>query len=227
MPAYLATPFGLRSALLPGINGYSLGKFNDRTPPTKMSIQSVAITSNVATLAVTIVDGLIPIVGALISVQGTQTVTSGGGANFNVSNVALTAVTITTATGKGTVTFALTSNDIATTTDSGVALVPQPEIGDALTSSMSGLQFAMQAVSGLASNSRDIGWEVTTPSAPSSFTANLQVADFDVDGQYTTVDTTTAVGQRTITGIRGNFVRGTVSAASGGSSPTIVLKILV
>lgn len=226
MPSYVTSPFALRSALLSGVVSYSFGGYKDTTPPTRMKVTSVAIATNVATLGVTIIEGLIPVVGALISVQGTQTVTSGGAPNFNVTNVALTGVTINSSTGAGTVTFALTSNDISTTADAGMAMVPQPETAEALAIG-SGQQFAMQSDQGFPSNSRDISWSIETPSAPSTFTANLQVADFDEDSLYSTVASTTATGWQTQVGVRGNFVRVNLSTTSGGTSPTIIAKILI
>lgn len=226
MPAYQASPFVTKSALLPGISAYSWGSFDDHQPWTRMSVQSVAITSNVATLAVTILEGTPPVVTSgisapLITVTGTQTASG----LFNVTNVALASVTINATTGIGTLTFALTNANIATTVDSGMALVPYPEQAEAMTA-VAGKQFAMQAVSGLASNSRDVSWVVATPSAPSSFTAALQGADVDQEAEYSSLDTTTAVGLRVVLGVRSNFIRVKYTAVSGGSSPTSIAKIL-
>ena len=228
MPAYQATPFGIRKVLLPGIVGYSFGGFNINIPTTKMRVTSVAIATNVATLGVTLDAGVLPAVGSLISVQGTQTTTSGGAPNFNVSNASITAVSgfNTGNNDTGTVSFALVSSNISTTVDAGSALVPQPETADAMATG-SGQQFGMLVSQGLANNSRDISWAISTPSAPGSFTANLQVADVDQDANYTTVDTTTAAGNRTITGIRANFVRGNISAVSGGTNPTVIFRVVV
>lgn len=191
-----------------------------------MQVTSVAITSNVATLGVNLLEGLIPIVGALVSVQGTQTVTSGGAPNFNITNVALTAVSINSSTGVGTISFALSSSNISTISDAGIALVPSQETAEAMANG-SGQQFAMPSMQGLASNSRDVSWVIATPSAPSAFTANLQVADVDQDAEYTTIDTTTATGLRIVTGVRANFIRINYSGVSGGSNPTSIAKILI
>ena len=228
MPAYLVTPLdGIPPMLLPGIPGYSFGSFNRDLPTTRMQVTSVAINgSNVATLGVVMLEGNIPAVGSLISVRGTRTVTSGGAPNFNVSNVALTGVTINAQTGIGTVTFALTSTTIATTPDAGAADVPVPEVAEAMTNS-TGLQLTMQSASGLPNNSRDLLWDIQTPSAPSSFSAALQVAATDVDGDYTTIDTATAVGSRQVAGVRANFIRIKLSSVVGGTLPTVIAKILV
>ena len=120
MPNYMEGPFPQRAALIPGQPAYSFGVAP--TANARMSISKVAIATNVATLTVQMLEGIIPAVGALISVQGTQTVTSGGAPNFNVTNVALASVTINSSTGAGTVTFALTSNNITAIADSGQAI---------------------------------------------------------------------------------------------------------
>jgi hypothetical protein len=51
----------------------------------------------------------------------------------------------------------------------------------------------------------------------------LQTAMSDVAGQYTTIDTSTAAAgeARTVSGVRGNFIRATVNAISGGSGVTV------
>lgn len=229
MTAYSASPNFQRKTINAGIPAYSWGSFNDRAPDTRMQVTSVAITSNVATLGVTLLEGSIPVVGQLVTVTGTQTATSGGAPNFNVTNASITAVTGFTTTplnNTGTISFALSSSNISTTNDSGQAIAPPPELAEAMVNG-SGQQFAMPSMSGLTSNSRDVSWVIATPSAPSAFTANLQVADVDQDAEYTTIDTTTATGLRIVTGVRANFIRINYSGVSGGSNPTSIAKILI
>jgi hypothetical protein len=220
MPAYVAPPLGKAIALLPGVVGYSFGGFNDRTPPARLSIQSVSVTSDVVTINCTLLEGLIPLVGQLITVRGLQTA-----AAMNVTNVAIASISLNATTGVGTITYDATTPNVSTTTDSGLAIVPLLETTDTLAAG-SGQQFAMQAASGLASNSRDIGWSVEDTGG-ATYTANLQVADFDIDADYTTIASVTAKGQQTAIGVRANFVRINLSGVSGGTSPTIIAKILV
>ena len=223
MPKYLVTPLdGIPPMLLPGIPGYSFGSFNPDLPTTRMQVTSVALTSNVATLSVVMVEGNIPAVGSLISVRGTQ---KAGGA-FNVSNIALTGVSIVALTGIGTVTFALTHADVTSTPDAGAADVPVPEVAEAMTNS-TGLQLTMQPASGLPNNSRDVEWTILTPSAPASFSAALQVADTDAEADYSTIDTSTAVGSRQVAGVRANFIRIKLSSVVGGTLPTVIGKVLI
>lgn len=82
-------------------------------------------------------------------------------------------------------------------------------------------------MSGLPSNSRDVGWSVDTPSAPSSFTAVLQASMTLNESDFVTIDTTTAIGDRTVIGVRAIYLRIAFTALSGGTNPTAVAKILV
>lgn len=232
MPNFSSSPVTPPPVLIAGQPGYSFGSFDRHQPTARMLVTSVAITSNVATLAVTLVEGKAPTTSQLVTIQGTQTATSGGGSNFNLTNVAITGVSgfNTGNNDTGTITFALTSSDIATTTDAGEAYAPVAEIGDTMTASgagATGRAFGMFSMSGLASNSRDVGWSVDTPSAPSTFTAVLQSSMTNNDADFVTIDTTTAIGDRTVLGVRAIYLRGKVTAVSGGTNPTVVLKILV
>jgi len=219
------------AALIAGQVAYSIGLFNRQIPPTKAYVTSVAIASNVATFGLTVIEGNAPIVNQLISVQGTQTTTSGGAPNFNVVNGTITGVSGFTTSpnyNTGTVTVALTSTNISTTTDAGLAIMPVLATPLLLTgSTVTGIAFSMFSMSGLASNSRDVGWEIETPSAPSSFTAVLQAAMTNTDADYTTVDTTSATGQRTLIGVRACYLRIKFTAFSGGTNPSALGSILV
>ena len=68
-----------------------------------------------------------------------------------------------------------------------------------------------------------ITWQVSTPSAPTSLTVNLQAS---TDGTtYATIDSTTAAGIRTVFGTY-KFIQFTVSATSGGTSPTVTVAVV-
>src|SRR5581483_11501297 len=107
MPKYSSSPFNSVQSALPGRPAYVFGGYADNVAPTRMLVTNVALTSNVATLNVTVVEGNVPTVGSFITVQGTQ---QASGA-FNVTNIALTGVTLNSA-GVGTVTFALTHANV-------------------------------------------------------------------------------------------------------------------
>lgn len=84
-------------------------------------------------------------------------------------------------------------------------------------------QFALPNYSGFPENGRTIRWQTIFGTAPSSVSISLQTAMNDVSSQYATIDTSTAAGgeSRTISGVRGNFIRAVVTAISGGSGVTV------
>ena len=313
-PAYVDSPFQLRTTLLPGEPAYSFGSLDLHNPGTKINVASFAVTSDVATITGSVVEGPsgalpsddIPVAGDLISLEGVapanggeltavvihtghagtgfsvndELAVTGGGGEGGVIKVATEsggtvetysiveagygyttadAVTLKVLTGTGTageaditagdlsdsiinlpitsysydadtgiatVEFALEIDDVSSTPAPGFALIGPTERAEAIVASTAGQQFAMQAFQGLASNSRDLSWVVSTPSAPDTFTVKLQVADVDQDAEYTDIDTTSAAGLKITIGVRANFVRLFVSAVDGGTDPTIIGKIL-
>jgi hypothetical protein len=84
-------------------------------------------------------------------------------------------------------------------------------------------QFALPSYAGFPENGRSIRWQTIFGTAPSAISVVLQTAMSDVDAQYTTIDTSTvAAGEaRTVTGVRGNFIRAKISSITGGSGITI------
>jgi hypothetical protein len=84
-------------------------------------------------------------------------------------------------------------------------------------------QFALPNYSGFPENGRTIRWQTLYGTAPSSISVALQTAMNDVAAQYATIDTSTATAgeARTVTGVRGNFIRAIVNAISGGSGVTV------
>ena len=211
--------------LMPGVIGYSFGKKPYNVPDTRLRVTSVAISANVATLGVTLVEGLAPVVGSLISVQGTQS----GAGEFNVANVAIASVSgfNTGNNDTGTVTFALTGANLTTTPDAGQAIVPVPATGDAIASGNKGQQFAIQSQSG-GNKQKGFTWftEFGGTAPPSGVTMHLQFADRDIDSDYTTYDTSVVVGEtRSLGNITANFVRVYAENITGGTSPTLIAGI--
>jgi hypothetical protein len=233
MPPFLATPFGIRKALMPGVLGYSLGSLPQHDPGPRFQINSVAITSNVATIGVKILEGFLPnpssgLVGRLISIQGTQ---ADGGA-FNVSNVAVASATIDPATGEGTITFALAGANLGTTNDAGQAILAPNEKAEAVANGTTGAQFALSQDRNTINSDRAVSWSYAPSSAPSSWTVALQGADVDEDAAYTTLDSGTVVtagGETHLLSVPAsvNFLRGKITALSGGTNPTGIIRIHV
>lgn len=84
-------------------------------------------------------------------------------------------------------------------------------------------QFALPSYAGFPENGRTIRWQTIFGSAPSAVSVALQTAMSDSDAQYTTIDASTATAgeARTVTGVRGNFVRAKISSITGGSGVTV------
>src|ERR1700677_2222571 len=116
MPAYNKSPFAdIPRKLIPGQPVYLLGSWPKTIAPTRFQVSAVAATSSTAAVyTVTINEGNIPVVGALLTVKGTAT-QSGA---FNVTNAVISAVSITASTGQGTITVTTTGlTTVGTTAD--------------------------------------------------------------------------------------------------------------
>lgn len=191
MTLYSSSPFAPVTLLQPGKPEYVWGSFNDRVPNTRLQVSNVALTTNVATLTVLVLEGPIPAVGSLITVQGTQS-TSG---LFNVTNVALTGVTIDATSGAGTLTFALTHADVVSAPNSGGAIVQTPVVMEAVTTATASKPVdqpqAAPALTGFSA-------EAFFSAAPAAAVVAVQVADRNIDAAYQTVDTLTFTGTQTI-----------------------------
>ncbi len=196
MPAFNVSPFGSAVQLLyAGVPAYLFGSWAQDQSPTQMYVTSVAVSSDVATLGVTVHGGSIPDIGSLISVQGTVT---GSGA-FNVTAQALTAVNIA-ANGVGTVSFALTAANLVTTADAGAAIVPQPEVPEAL-SSATGASVAVAMAN--SSFGGDLDRTVTAvcefTTLPTAATVSLQGSMFLDPAQFVTIGTIATVASGAVT----------------------------
>jgi hypothetical protein len=87
-------------------------------------------------------------------------------------------------------------------------------------------QFALPGYAGFPENGRAIRWQTIYATAPSAVSMVLQTAMSDADAQYTTIDTSAATAgeARTVTAVRGNFIRVKVSSITGGAG--IIVQIL-
>ncbi|MGC9199534.1 MAG: hypothetical protein ACP5E5_11460 [Acidobacteriaceae bacterium] len=196
MPAFNSSPFGPAVQLLyAGVPAYLFGSWGQDHSPSQMYVTSVAVADDVATLGVTVYGGAIPAVGSLISVQGTQT-SSGV---FNVVGQELTAVEIA-ANGVGSVSFALTTANVASTPDAGVAIVPQPEVPEALSSS-TGASVAVAMAN--SSFGGDLDRTVTAvcefTALPTTATVSLQGSMFLDPAQFVTIGTIATVADGAVT----------------------------
>ena len=174
MPAFVSAPPSItpRRGITAGLPSYSFGSFPLGVQPARLAVTSVACTSNVITLGVKLLEGNIPTTANNITVTGTVA----GGSAVNVTNTALTGVTITPSTGVGTITYALTLANLATTPDGGQVFVLATDIGET-TAVAKGLQFALAP---------DGGYGLTLAWACTAATVALQLEGSvdDVDAQY-------------------------------------------
>lgn len=221
MPPYITAPPQItpRRGFTGGLPAYSAGSFAFGQSPTKMYVTSVAVATNVVTLGVKLIEGNIPAVGNLITVTGTVVAAPA----VNVTRVALASVTITPSTGVGTVTYAATTANLATTPDGGMAIVDVAEVGDTL-AVQKYQQIALDPVGGYG-----ISYSWSCPSAPATIALQLEAAINDTDAEYAIVGTSnTTTSGSIITQVPNlcRFVRINVTATTGGASPTIIAKLL-
>ena len=95
-------------------------------------------------------------------------------------------------------------------------------------SAAAGSQFALTAAGGYAPETGfTVRWQTVFGSNPTAVNLTLQSAINDVDAEYQTIDTSTAVGGegRTVTGVQGRFLRIKFNSSTGGSGLTAKLVV--
>jgi len=227
MPAYNTNPQtkpAVQTAV-PGLPCYFWGSLNRLVAPTRMTLISGSILTNVATIVAQVIEGNIPVVGQLITVIGSNS-------NFSVTNVAIATVSAALApdTGVYTITYAKTASNQPSVPLTGPAIAPQIEIGETLANGAS-IPFALQSNIG-PNNGMDIRVDVTFPTIPTTMNVDVQTAMVDLDSEYVILGTVSSVAGSTVTGqsqiftdVRANFIRlnNTTLAGSG----KIIGKLLV
>lgn len=196
MSYYIASPFKPTPKLLvSGTPEYVLGSLNNNTGPTLGTVISDSGTGAVSTVKFQILSGNIPITDTLVTIVGTA---NAAGA-YNVTNATVLSVTkVPDANGNDvgiyTITFVGAGNS-ASTADYGQVIIPQREIGEALTTTASSAPVVCPA-----SPSENLGKSISvTVKLPASTTANpsnltgvtvlLQGANLDLDSEYNTIAT--------------------------------------
>ena len=196
MSFYVKSPYKQPPVLLvQGRPEYAFGSWLDKTGPTLGNVISNSAVTTTGTLTFQVVSGNVPQVGSLITVVG-----AANSPNFNVTNAQiLTAVT--TAAGISTVTYTITSTSQGTLADGGQVIVPQPELGDALTSAGEASAPVCCPASPSQQSGKSLSATVKLPaqqlgvaSTLSAVTVVIQGANFDEDSQYNTIGTITATG---------------------------------
>lgn len=174
---------------------YVFGSYNDKTGPTFGNVISDSAVTTTATLTFQVLSGNVPSVGSLITVDGAS-----NSVNFNVVNAQILTVSATSA-GIVTVTYAITSTSQGLLADGGRVVVPQPELGDALTSAGGASVPVCCPASPGEQSGKSLSATVKLPaqqlgvsSTLSAVTVVIQGANFDADDQYNTIGTVTAAG---------------------------------
>jgi hypothetical protein len=233
MPAFNDSGFFPPWSLNPGQPGYSIGSFNDNVPYTKVLISNVGVTSNVANLVASIVEGPIPTTSNNISVLGTQ---SNSGA-LNVVNTAITAANFNTKTGNGTLGYNVTTANIANNTvDGGVGIIKQIEVGEnvANNAAYAGQAFALPSFTGQPNAGRPVNWAydwLTPPSVSCNVALEgaIKLTDFDNNQQVVIDSGASLAGEtRIVNALENiNFLRVNVSALNSNAACSLIAKVQV
>jgi hypothetical protein len=234
-------PFHNTDQLQTSMPNYAFGTRPQQAQPFLFQVTSVSLAADVATIGVTLKSGgggnAVPTVGAKMGVQGTTH------AQFRVDPTLVSAVNYDTSTGVGTISFALTGANVATTPDVGQLVVQSAEIPDLIVAGSASRAYALGYTQDQMDNERSLFCEAKfTGTMPTSATVVLQIANVNDDSRFQTVSNSggTAPGGSvaesdalaTITGssvvqsgatynfLLGRFVRVKVLSLTGGDDTT-------
>jgi len=207
---------------------YLLGTFDYGAATGLYTITNVARTATTATVTIAVKSGNVPVVNQLINVLCDNT-------NFNVTGAQtkITAVSVNATTGIGTIQYTTSGfGEIVSVAATGQVQALVPEVGETLVN-VTSMPTALQANTG-ANNAQTITFEVTLSGGTPTATVAVQKAMNNIDSEYvdagagTNLNFTAAAGTKSYTAVdlRDRFVRFVISGVSGGSSPTIVAKVL-
>lgn len=224
MPTY-NSPNTPPKLLMKGVPCYLFGSYSQLVGVGRYYVTNVALTSNVATITVQNLNGPLPAVGNLVSIIGTAASTGA----LNVVRAPITATTVDASTGAGTISFALTTANIASAAGSGTVTIEPNEVGESLANSTSIACCAQSC-----DNSQfTVPFSAYCPSLPTAATITLQVAIRDIDAEYTNTSSVVTVASSAYTAgpvveatlQRGYFYRVKVTGVTGGTSPTVIAKV--
>lgn len=170
MTVYANSPFQKPQLLQKGVPCYLLGSFSQQVGNTNLYLTNVALTTNVATVTVQVLNGPLPAVGNYISILNSAS-TSG---LFNVNRAVITATTVSASTGAGTITFALTHANVVSAADAGSVIVEPAEVGESVAGSINSSACVVQAPEG--DSQFTLPFCFTSGPTQTAATATLQVA---------------------------------------------------
>jgi hypothetical protein len=240
MPAWSADPNNPPPLLVIGTPGYSAGSPGTPGPSTRMAVTQSAVAANVVTLTVAVVEGNIPAVGDIVYVSATK---NNAGALNTAVGIALTGVTINATTGVGTITYPVTTGNLAPTADVGFAISKATDVPEALVANQAYRAFAIPKLSGDGPN-RSFTINVAFPTVGGAVLKwILQAAMRNIDSDYTganLIGDTAAGGTYSDSGVPGastntgqfwpgawNFVRFKDDGTTGIAGTTVVARILM
>lgn len=229
MPLFDNTPFASLNGtlLVAGQPSYGWGNLNTQQAPCEFLVTNGVSLGGTATLTGTVVAGNTPAVGDRLS-------TKVDNASFAVSNVVITAVSITAATGQGTISYANASN-VASVAVTGFARIPVAETSETMVNGAS-VAFCFQYNDPNMSNARSIRAVVNLPTLPSTGKVTLQSAINRVDSEFVDVVTIATVAggaqvgsQSVVTLEPGRWYRFNSSLVSNVVAvvPKIIAKMMV
>jgi hypothetical protein len=230
MPSFMTLPASManRPLLVPGQPKYVFGTYTASTAPTRAILTNVALTSNVATVSLTLIEGAVPTTNQTITVQGCSN------SVFNIVAATVTAVSgfNTGDNSAGTVSYAVTHANVGSAAATAQYVVlPVAVLADALSSNLISQQVALPYNDPRIDQSRTIVTQVSFPSLPTSVTVSLQASDDDIN--YTTIGTAAVIAGGVFTtgplaqftDQAANFYRLSCGTVSGGTLPTIQATI--
>ena len=216
--------------MVPGMPSYLLGSFNDKTSDTRGPVLTDEGNGTTSTVVFQILDGNIPLVGALVYIQGS----ANSSGDYNADGATILTVS-TTAAGVCTITFA-GSGDSSSAADTGMVIIPQPEIGENLVEGAS-IPCAMPYNNVVANLNQALTAVISCPSLSgspaASATVYLQQAVKDMDSEYQDVALIATISggeisgspQATVGPTLGRFFRFYVDGVEG--TGTIVAKLFM
>lgn len=226
MPAYASINVPVQQAV-PGLPAYLIGSFDYGAATGNFTITNGSRSGSTATLTVTVIEGNLPIVGQLISVLCANS-------NFNVDQVAISAVSFDATTGIGTIQYTTTgSGTIASAATTGQVKAFVPEVGETLADMVS-LPLSIQENVG-PDNGREVTFTVTMTGSPTA-TVSVETSMVNIGAQFTTLSAVSTnlnfsgtAGTKTVivSDLNTRFVRFRLATTSGSGSPTVVAKVLV
>jgi hypothetical protein len=227
--------FNVTNTALTGVTGFNTGDNSTGTVTFALSLgpYTLSAAGNASGGHTTYTGSGLPtsgLTGLTATISGFVTNPTNNGSFVIVSSTTTTLVVVNSS-GIAETHAASAAISFSSAPASGQFIIPVPEVAVPL-SVAAGQQFAIPVAASAGLNGgREVSWSYSCPSAPSTISIQLEGAIRDVASEYTIIGTalTTAAGAAQFETVPSNirFLRLNVTATTGGSSPTIIGKILI